>query len=82
MMFIYKEGCRRPIEISPRRVYVTTYISLKRSHRAEQLRPLGQNDLLTTGGARGRQSRFVCEFFNFYGVLIVNRPSEIDRSRS
>ena len=52
-----KGGCRRPIEAFPRRGHVTTYISLERSHRVEQLCPLGQSDPRTTGGARGRQIR-------------------------
>ena len=44
--------------------HVMTYISLERSHRVEQLCPLAQSDLRTTGGARGRQSRkFFWEFF-------------------
>ena len=63
--------------------HMMTYISLERSRRVEQLCPLCQSDLWTTGGARGRQSRnFFRGFFHFGGVLIVNWPSEIDLSRS
>ena len=62
----FKGRCRRPIEAFPRRGHVTTYISLERSHRVEQLCPLGQSDPRTTGSARRRQSRkfFSQIFFN------------------
>ena len=59
-----KGGCRRPIEAFPRKGHVTTCISLERSHRVEQLCPLGQSDPQTTGSARRRQSmKFFSQFF-------------------
>ena len=55
--FICKGRWQRPIEVSLKRQYVITHISLKRSHRVEQLCPLCQSDPRMTGSARGRQSR-------------------------
>ena len=62
---IMKGGWRQPIEVSPRRRHVMTYISLERSRRVEQLCPLGQSDPRLDGDARRRQSEiFFANFLN------------------
>ena len=60
------------------------YISLVRSTKVEQLCPLGLCDPRTTGDAKERAKirKFFSRIFYFEYVLLVNRSSKIDWSRS